>query len=360
MSNYSIPSTTGYTSLRYKNTGALRNRGWELNISTSKVKLAKDFTMSAYFNIGQNFNEVIEMEKSVLDNNNPDYDFNNPNGKYLGRIQVGNPLGSIYGFRYKGVYRYSYKNWEKALNEAAAGRNGTCPIVYDAEGKVVYNADGTPKQMVYNYDTESGTYAYAFKGGDAIYEDINFDGNINELDLVYLGNSNHKAQGGFGLTFNYKRFSLKANFTYRYGVDVMNGERSGSSAVARMGVENMYTNNNQSIAVNWRWRKEGDITEIPRALYNTGYNWLGSDRYVEDASYLRLSYLQASYNFEPNWLKRYGLQQLNLYVSADNLCFWSKYTGLDPEVSLAGWGRAVDYSKTPRSRSYTIGLTVGF
>lgn len=359
MDYYNIPSTTGYETLRYKNTGALRNKGWELNVSTAKIKLVKDLTVSAYFNIGQNFNTVEEMEQSVLDNKNPDYDFNN--GTFLGRIQVGNPLGSIYGFRYKGVYRYSYKNWEKALSEAAAGRNGTCPIVYDAEGKVVYNADGTPKQMVYNYDTESGTYAYAFKGGDAIYEDINFDGNINELDLVYLGNSNPKAQGGFGVTFNYKRFSLKANFTYRYGVDVMNGERDGDGNVfARMAVENMYTNNNQSIAVNWRWRKEGDITEIPRALYNSGYNWLGSDRYVEDASYLRLSYLQASYNFEPNWLKRYGLQQLNLYVSADNLCFWSKYTGLDPEVSLAGWGRAVDHSKTPRSRSYTIGLTVGF
>ena len=350
MNNYSIPSTTGYTSLTYKNTGELRNKGWELNVSTAKIKLVKDFTVSAYFNIGQNFNTVEAMEKSVLDNNNPDYDFNN--GTYLGRIQVGNPLGSIYGFRYKGVYRYSYKNWEKAIAESAAGRNGTCPIVYDAEGKVVYNADGTPKQMVYNYDTETGTSAYTFKGGDAIYEDINFDGNINELDLVYLGNSNPKAQGGFGLTFQYKRLSLKANFTYRYDIDVMN--------TARMRVENMHTNDNQSIAVNWRWRKEGDITEIPRALYNTGYNWLGSDRYVEDASYLRLSYLQLSYNFEPNWLKRYGLQTLNLYASADNLCFWSKYTGLDPEIGLGGWGRAEDQSKTPRSRSYTIGLTVGF
>ena len=350
MNNYSIPSTTGYTSLTYKNTGELRNKGWELNVSTAKIKLVKDFTVSAYFNIGQNFNTVEAMEKSVLDNNNPDYDFNN--GTYLGRIQVGNPLGSIYGFRYKGVYRYSYKNWEKAIAESAAGRNGTCPIVYDAEGKVVYNADGTPKQMVYNYDTETGTSAYTFKGGDAIYEDINFDGNINELDLVYLGNSNPKAQGGFGLTFQYKRLSLKANFTYRYDIDVMN--------TARMRVENMHTNDNQSIAVNWRWRKEGDITEIPRALYNTGYNWLGSSRYVEDASYLRLSYLQLSYNFEPNWLKRYGLQTLNLYASADNLCFWSKYTGLDPEIGLGGWGRAEDQSKTPRSRSYTIGLTVGF
>ena len=354
MSGYKIPTSTGFTSLAYKNTGALRNKGWELNISTSKVKLAKDFTMSAYFNIGQNFNEVVEMETSILESNNNPYDFNN--GTYLGRIQVGNPLGSIYGFRYKGVYRYSYRNYEKALEQQEKYPNNperwSCPIVRDSEGNVVYKADGKPKQMVYNYDTESGSAMYHFKGGDAIYEDVNFDGNINELDLVYLGNSNPKAQGGFGLTFNYKRLTLKANFTYRYDIDVMNK--------ARMGVENMYSTNNQTVAVNWRWRKEGDMTEIPRALRNTGYNWLGSSRYVEDASYIRLSYLQLTYNFEPSWLKRYGLSTLNVYASADNLCFWTKYTGLDPEISVGSWGRAEDGSKTPRSRSYTLGLTVGF
>jgi hypothetical protein len=337
----------------------MRNSGWELNLNTQQFKLHDNFGISMYFNIGKNYNEILEMEEAYLDNRNGSYD-SPSNGTYLGRVQIGNPSGAIYGFRYKGVYRYSYKNWEKAISEENAGRNGTCPIVRDSEGNVVYEADGTPKKMVLFFDNENLTNRYEFKGGDAIYEDVNHDGTINQLDIVYLGNSNPKAQGGFGLTFNYKRFSLKANFTYRYGVDVMNGERNGNSAYARMGVENMYTNNNQSIAVNWRWRKEGDITEIPRALYNTGYNWLGSSRYVEDASYLRLSYLQLSYNFDPAFLKRYGLETLRLNASADNLCFWSKYTGLDPEISVGSWGRASDNSKTPRSRSYTIGISVGF
>lgn len=350
MGGYKIPSSTGYTSLAYKNTGSVRNKGWELNINTDRIKINKDFSFSAYVNVGQNFNTIESMESSVLKSENGDYDF--ANGSYLGRIQVNNPLGSIYGFRYKGVYRYSYKNWEKALSESAAGRNGTCPIAYDESGNVIYKADGTPKQIVFNYNTEAGTSTYQFKGGDAIYEDVNHDGQINELDIVYLGNSNPKAQGGFGFTINYKKFSLKTNFTYRYGVDVINS--------ARMDLENMYTNNNQSIAVNWRWRKEGDITEIPRALYSTGYNYLGSDRYVEDASYVRLSYLQVSYNFEPNWLKKYGLKNLNLYCSVNNVAFWSKYSGLDPEVSVGGWGRATDSAKTPRSRSYTLSLSVGF
>lgn len=357
MSGYQIPTSTGYSSLAYKNTGAVENKGWELNVNLNRLKLFKDFHFSFYFNVGQNFNEILEMEESVLDSRNREFGENSDgtisyNGNYMSRIQIGNAIGSIYGFRYKGVYRYSYKNWEKALSEEAAGRDGTCPIVRDVNGNVVYKADGTPKPMVFLYDNETGEEEYTFKGGDAIYEDINHDGNINELDIVYLGNSNPKAQGGFGFTFAYKRFTFKTNFTYRLGVDAVN--------MARLDLENMYSNNNQSTAVNWRWRKEGDITVIPRALKGSGYNYLASDRFVEDASYLRLSYMQISYSFEPKWLKKFGLRTLSLYASADNLCVWTKYTGLDPEIAVDGDGRAMDYSKTPRSRSYTLSLSVGF
>ena len=271
-------------------------------------------------------------------------------------MQIGNPSGAIYGFRYKGVYRYSYKNWEKALAEEAAGRNGTCPIVRDADGNVVYEANGKPKKLSLFFDNETlKTYnGYEFRGGDAIYEDVNHDGTINQLDIVYLGNSNPAAQGGFGFTFRYKKWTLRTSFTYRWDVDVVNA--------SRMAFENMSSFENQSVAVNWRWRKEGDITEIPRAVNGSGnaYNYLGSDRYVEDASYLRLSYVQLSYSFEPDWLKKMGLRQMNLYFSADNVCFWTKYTGLEPEVAVGGDGYASDNTKTPRSRSYTLSLSVGF
>jgi hypothetical protein len=198
IANYRLPSSTGFGSLKYKNSGTIRNYGWELNMNLNNIKLAKDFSMSMYFNIGNNFNEIIELEEAYLDEKNGDYDAPQ-NSKYLPRIQIGNPSGAIYGFRYKGVYRYSYKNWEKALSEEEAGRNGTCPIVRDADGNVVYEATGKPKKLVLFYDNEDGTNRYEFKGGDAIYEDINHDGTINQLDIVYLGNSNPAAQGGFGL-----------------------------------------------------------------------------------------------------------------------------------------------------------------
>ena len=353
IANYRLPSTTGYSSLAYKNSGTVRNYGWELNMNLNNVKLAKDFSMSMYFNIGNNFNEILELEEAYLEEKNGKYE-SPQNSKYLPRIQIGNPSGAIYGFRYKGVYRYSYKNWEKALAEEEAGRDGTCPIVRDAEGNVVYEANGQPKKLVLFYNNEDGTTKYEFKGGDAIYEDINHDGTINQLDIVYLGNSNPAAQGGFGLTFRYKKWSLRTSFTYRWDVDVVNS--------SRMAFENMSSFDNQSVAVNWRWRKEGDVTEIPRAVNgsSTAYNYLGSDRYVEDASYVRLSYIQLSYSFEPKWLKKIGLKNLNLYASADNVCFWTKYTGLEPEVANGGEGIAYDNTKTPRPRSYTLSLSLGF
>ena len=353
--NYKIPSSTGYSNLAYRNSGTVRNSGWELNMNVNNIKLAKDLSMTFYFNIGKNFNEILELEEAYLEEKNGKYEAPE-NSKYLPRIQIGNPSGAIYGFRYKGVYRYSYKNWEKALAEEAAGRNGTCPIVRDADGNVVYEANGKPKKLSLFFDNETlKTYnGYEFRGGDAIYEDINHDGTINQLDIVYLGNSNPAAQGGFGFTFRYKKWTLRTSFTYRWDVDVVNA--------SRMAFENMSSFENQSVAVNWRWRKEGDITEIPRAVNGSGnaYNYLGSDRYVEDASYLRLSYVQLSYSFEPDWLKKMGLRQMNLYFSADNVCFWTKYTGLEPEVAVGGDGYASDHTKTPRSRSYTLSLSVGF
>ena len=353
IANYRLPSTTGYSSLAYKNSGTVRNSGWELNMNLNNIKLAKDFSMSMYFNIGNNYNEILELEEAYLEEKNGKYE-QPQNSKYLPRVQVGNPSGAIYGFRYKGVYRYSYKNWEKALAEEEAGRDGTCPIVRDADGNVVYEANGQPKKLVLFYDNEEAKSYYEFKGGDAIYEDVNHDGTINQLDIVYLGNSNPAAQGGFGLTFRYKKWSLKTSFTYRWDVDVVNS--------SRMAFENMSSFDNQSVAVNWRWRKEGDITEIPRAVNggSSAYNYLGSDRYVEDASYVRLSYVQLSYAFEPALLKKIGIKSLNLYASADNVYFWTKYTGLEPEVANGGEGIAYDGTKTPRPRSYTISLSVGF
>ena len=367
-----ISSQTGYTTLAWKNIGSMENKGWEFNITAKKFIKAGKFSMDASFNVAQNFNKITEMDQTVLDGINEDWSADS-RGKYFKRIQVGNALGSIFGLRHKGVYQYSYDYLENLRrqgyvmegNEKIMIRNNndlvdylnnrflpagkTAPIALNRDGKVITGADGKPLRMTYN--SKDGGETYKFDGGDVMYEDVNHDGTINSLDMVYLGNSNPKFSGGFGFTFRYGNWSLRTNFVYRTGFKVVN--------FARMGVEKMYDTTNQSTAVNWRWRKNGDVTEIPRALYNYGYNWLGSDRYVEDASFLRFSYVSLSYDVPKKFLKSVGLNTLRFDLSGQNIFVWSKYSGTDPEHANNGWNFASDSSQTPRSKSFTLRMRIG-
>ena len=111
--------------------------------------------------------------------------------------------------------------------------------------------------------------------------------------------------------------------------------------------------------------KNGDITEIPRAMNATAansatYNSLANDRYVEKGDFVRLQYLQLTYRFDPGKLKRFGINRLNLAASANNLWFWTRYKGVDPEHSQSGYSPCIDNSETPRSRSFTVSLNIGF
>ena len=366
MSNVRVPSMAGYSSVSWMNVGRMDNDGWEMNISAKRIIKIGKFQMDASLNIAQNSNLLKEMDDRVLDAINSDWSATS-RGAYVNRVQLNNSLGSIYGFRYKGVYQYSYdylenlqkeNGWDANTYEAeinqrlAAGQ--TFPIARNADGTVLMDNQGHPQRLVYNYVSNNGTASttYVFQGGDAIYEDINNDGQINALDIVYLGNSLPKVNGGFNLTFKYGPWSLKTRFMYRFGNKVVN--------MARMNLERMYDTNNQCATVNYRWRKDGDITPIPRAMYNSGYNFQGSDRYVEDGGFVRFQNLQIAYNFDKKFIKSLGLNQLQLYGSLNNLYLWTKYSGVDPEVSPKGYGVAEDTSQTPRSKQFTVTLNVGF
>lgn len=355
MPSVRIPSITGYKTLDVKNVGSMRNTGWELNIDTYELvkrgKFGFDFNMA----FGNNYNEILEMDPTVLKTLNSE--FNYGNREVLQRVQIGNPFGAIYGFRYKGVYQYNYEtvadmNAEERAAFLAKGK--TAPIVRNADGSVVFDEDGIPLQMMYNYSNDGTTLPYKFKGGDIMYEDVNHDGNINALDIVYLGSSLPKLTGGFGFNLKYAKWRLNTQFTYRVGNKILN--------LARLDAEAMIGNNNQSKAVNHRWRKEGDFTSIPRAMYGatSNYNTLISDRFVEDGSFLRLNYIQLSYELNKEWVKALGLRSIRCYMSANNLFCLTRYLGVDPEVGYGGYGVASDGGQTPRAKSYTLGITVDF
>ena len=342
MGGRGIPTSSGYPNLAWQNVGNMKNIGWEFNLNGNNIIKAGKFGMDFNITFANNKNQITKMDETCLTSLNNE--FNRSNGSYLSRVELKRALGSIYGFRYKGVYQYSEYSPEEI--KGVSGPNA--PVVRDKNGVVILDENGMTKPMMFC----AGSVDYEFRGGDAIYEDVNHDGSINELDIVYLGSSLPKFTGGFGFKLRWGRFSWNNQFNFRYGNKIINQ--------ARMNVENMYSNNNQSRAVNWRWRVEGDITDIPRALRQHGYNWLGSDRFVEDGSFIRLNYSQISYSFEPKLIKRLGLSQLNLYVSANNLFCLTEYSGADPEVGYGNLGIVTDNAKTPRAKSFTAGVTIQF
>lgn len=202
---------------------------------------------------------------------------------------------------------------------------------------------------------------YEFQAGDARYVDINYDGNINSQDIVYLGNVNPLLTGGFGPNIRWKsKLSLSAYFYFRYGGKVINK--------TRMDMEKMYDFTNQSTTVLRRWRHPyEDVSTapddlLPRALMSGGYNWLGSDRYVEDGSFLRFKSLTLSYTFDNPTVKKIGLSNLRIWTTIQNVYLWTNYTGMDPEVTLKSGINDLgkDESRSARPREYSIGMSASF
>ncbi len=376
MKGLPIPTSATWntsTALSYGNVGEMENKGWELSVTANKFIRIKKFSVTASVNLAQNVNKLLEMDQRVLDNLNSQPSWSNRGSKsILSRVVVGDPLCSIYGFQNLGVFQYTYDyltnyntkqlqlqqqaaargeaydwNYEAWINQQLA-EGKTFPVATDEEGKVIMTNTGVPKHLAYYY----GDTDYEFKGGDAIYEDVNHDGTINELDIKYLGNSLPKMQGGFSLTFQYGNWKMVSRFNFRWGNKIIN--------TARMGLESMYGTENQCSSVTYRWRKDGDVTQIPRALYGTGYNYQVSSRFVEDGSFLRFNNLQISYSVPKKSLKKLGVNSLSAYVTMNNLFCWTKYTGIDPEIASGTYTPASDGATTPRSKSITASLSFGF
>ena len=319
-----VPQSTGFATIKWYNSGKLRNRGLEFRLEYEIFK-NNDWRVAVNANVSRNVNEIVELPKNLSQET---YTFGN--GNYASRLETGTPIGSFFGYKYKGVYQNTQQTYAR-----------------DAAGNVMNNAGNQPIVM----RNGANTLCYP---GDAMYEDINHDGVIDQYDIVYIGNGMPIMTGGGGLSLKYKTWTLTTLFHGRFGQKVINR--------ARMNSEAMYGTDNQSKATLRRWRSEGDDTDIPRALYKYGYNYLGSDRFVEKASYLRLKTLSLNYSIPKAVCQRWGINNLNLFVTGYDLFTWTKYTGQDPEVSLPSNPKSLveDNADTPRARRFAAGISINF
>ena len=308
----------------------MRNEGWEFGIKAVPVELENTFRWSTYFNIAQNRNMMLTLPESYREEG---FSESVGYGGFETIVFENTNLGGIFGYRAKGVYARDEDTY-----------------VRDRNNNLVYDENGLPRRL--RYQTVTGA---EFEGGDMIYEDINHDGLINELDIVQIGDANPACLGMWRNDFTYKTWSLGLSFYYSIGQDVING--------TRYEIEGMDNGMNQAASVERRWKKQGDVTDMPRALEGNDRNYVASSRFVEDASYVKLKELSLTYNFNRNLLKRTFLKSLKVYVSAQDLFCISKYKGINPEIGYnAGSANtiAIDKQQTPSPIRVTFGVTANF
>lgn len=153
----------------------------------------------------------------------------------------------------------------------------------------------------------------------------------------------------YGMTndLSYKNFSLTVFIQGSQGNKIFNG--------GRLEMESMITAINQSADIVNRWRKPGDVTDIPGVSVNQSINnTLISTRFLESGSYLRFKTITLSYNISPKFLPSIGLSSANVYVSANNLFTITGYKGFDPEVNSYG-----STNNSSDNRNISIGIDNG-
>ncbi len=292
---------------RMENAGSVRNQGVEVQLGADIIK-TKDWLWNTTFNIGFNKNEVRD-----LSGNESFLQVAGSTSIYQ-QVKAGQDIFSWYMPKWLGVdYENGDPLWER--------------LIKDENGKVI--------------DREA-TNDYA------------------KADLQVVGKATPKFSGGFTTTLNYKGIGLHVTGNYVYGNDIYNTSRERyDSDGAYLGYNMM------KLKDNWRrWEEPGDIATHPKLAMNGNKNSnKTSSRFIEDGSFLRIRNVTLSYDLPKTWLNSVSVQSCKFFLSADNLFTFTRFSGMDPEVSLESttWSLAGQYNYSyPISRQFMVGVDIRF
>ncbi len=304
----SVPVTSGYSDVYTPsiNAGKIQNKGIEATLSTKNF-VGKNFRWSTDAVFSYNKNNAVD-----INSKSPIITASGGLNSTFAQIMAGYPVNVFYGYVTEGVF----KN-QAEVNAHAVQTPGSNPSTSTAPG-------------------------------DIRFKDLNNDGVINDKDRAIIGNPNPKFTFSLNNTFTYKNFDLTIFLQGSYGNDILNANR--------MYTESMSVIQNQSTAVLGRWTGAGTSNDMPRAIFgDPNQNSRVSDRYVEDGSYVKLKNINLSYTL-PKGVFGENFKMVKIFVSAQNLVTWTKYSGFDPEVPVNG----IDNGTYPLTRTVSFGLNVGF
>ncbi len=290
-----LSSASGFTT-QIQNIGTIRNKGVDIELNTVNID-TKTFKWETNLNIGFNRNKVLSLYNGQSIDNG------------LRRVVVGEPLRTWFMQKWVGVDPQTGRPlWER--------------VTYDASG-------GISK-------TETTT-------------------NYNLATLQKVGRANPKFTGGFINNISYKNISLNVFFNFVSGNQLYNADRESMDA------DGAYPTNGTVVLKNgWtRWQKPGDIATHPYPILGGGGTNSNkpSSRYLEDGSYIRLRNLRLNYEIAPGKMQKLNIANLSVFVTADNVYTWTKFSGLDPEINFDNAFADTPY---PISKKILFGVNVGF
>jgi TonB-dependent starch-binding outer membrane protein SusC len=308
-----VTGASGIEIYPWVNAGSVSNKGYEINVAYRNQDGAFKYKVGG--NFGSVKNEVTKLGNDLPINS---ASFRG-SGSYLARTEVGMPIACFYGYVTDGIYQT--QDEINYLNEQAAIKIGKNKADFDGKAKP----------------------------GDIKMKDLNEDGVITNLDQTYIGSPHPDFTYGVNVEFEYKGFDFKV-----FGQGVQ-GNKIFQATLYYLESGNGYWNTLNTMKD--RWQKEGDEASIPR-LTTTGQNEANlrySDRYVKDGSFFRIKSIQLGYTVPVNLTKKVGIEQLRLYVNAQNFFSFHKYTGFDPEI-----GSGANQSNTVNGRGFLdIGIDRG-
>lgn len=306
----SNPPSTGYAEAAWINSGSVLNNGIELEATYRKNK--RDWGYSIAGNIAFVHNEVLKLEA-------PLYGGRVESGIDATQTAVGHPIGSFYMLEMEGVFQ-----------------NETDILLSSFQGDKIHP-------------------------GDVKYKDNNPDGTIDNLDRIYLGSAIPWLTGGLNLAANYKSFDISVFAQGVYGNKIYSQVNQDIEGFYRgFTVTQRYFDE--------RWIGEGTSNTQPRASWTSkSNNAMPSSRFLEDGAYLRLKNLQFGYTIPDKILKVIGLSQARIYASGTNLLTLTKYSGLDPEMTVSDNSKnegdraaGIDWGTYPSAMTFMLGLDITF
>jgi len=196
-------------------------------------------------------------------------------------------------------------------------------------------------------DAYNAKYGASSNPGDLIFVDTNNDNKITSDDRTKIGKPT--PDWTFGLNFNadWKGFDLNLFFQGVTGADIFD-------ATWRQDI----ASGNYPTWVLQRWTGEGTSNTLPLLKLGDSKNWVCSDLYVQDGSYLRLKNIALGYTLPRNLTKKINIERFRVYVRAENLFTWTKYWGFDPEIGTSSTSMGVDYGVYPQARIFTVGFNL--